>query len=128
LTITADIIARGKSHTICAIVENGKSRLKEYLMGLERDVADAAVAMIDFIAENGRPRNKDKFGTEGGGIYAIKNKSLGVRMLCFFDREKIILITHGFKKDFQKGIKLDREVEKARRIKRMYFEQKGGTK
>ena len=58
------------------------------------------------------------------GIYEIRVQATGniYRIFCFFDNDNLIIIGHGFQKKSQKlpaG-----EIERAKRIKREYYEEK----
>jgi mRNA-degrading endonuclease RelE of RelBE toxin-antitoxin system len=88
---------------------------KEYF----EDLSDADRAkmqtLLERMATHGEIRNKEKFRHEGDGFYCFK--SFKRRLMCFFDRNDIV-ITHGFTK---KRDRLDpRELDRARRIKNTY--------
>ena len=61
-------------------------------------------------------------GTDG--LYEIRVQSGRniFRIFCFFDDNKIVVVGHGFQKKTQKTP--DREIERAERIKREYYEEK----
>lgn len=61
-------------------------------------------------------------GTEG--LYEIRVQSGGdiFRIFCFFDNNNLVVVGHGFKKKTQKTP--DRELERAEKIKREYYEEK----
>jgi len=68
-------------------------------------------------ADFGLPKNTEKFKSlKGSGIYEFK--SYQVRILCFFDREKVIILTHGFIKKRDKAPR--REITKAEKFMRKY--------
>ena len=58
------------------------------------------------------------------GIWEIKVK-LGsniYRVMCFFDKDQLIILENGFQKKTQKTPK--KEIKKAERIKKEYFDEK----
>ena len=61
-------------------------------------------------------------GTDG--LYEIRVQSGNdiFRIFCFFDRNNLIVIGHGFQKKTQKTP--GRELERAEKIKREYYEEK----
>jgi len=58
------------------------------------------------------------------GLYEIRVHAAGsaIRLCCFFDQRKLIIVTHGFIKKSQKTPR--REIEKAHEIKRRYEVEK----
>ena len=61
-------------------------------------------------------------GTEGLYEIRVQSGSDIFRIFCFFDDNKIVVVGHGFQKKTQKTP--DREIERAQRIKREYYEEK----
>lgn len=59
------------------------------------------------------------------GLYEIRVQvgSNIYRIFCFFDRDNIIVVCHGFQKKSQKTPR--QQIEKAKRIKKEYYESKG---
>jgi phage-related protein len=58
------------------------------------------------------------------GIYEIRIESGGniYRLFCFFDKEKLVILLHGFQK---KSMKIPRkEIERAKTLRRNYYEEK----
>jgi HTH-type transcriptional regulator / antitoxin HipB len=64
-------------------------------------------------------------GTDG--LYEIRVQCGGdiFRIFCFFDQNNLVVIGHGFQKKTQKIP--EREIEKAEKIKREYYEEKNLT-
>ena len=125
--IKINAIYEGKSLSIHEIVENDNSKLQKYLGGLDQTAATVVDYNLNYIAEHGTPRNTQRFRHEGDGIYAIKILQHQIRILCFFDGRKMLILTHGFNKKYQKGDRLKREIAKAKKIKDRYMKQKGVT-
>lgn len=61
-------------------------------------------------------------GTDG--LYEIRIQSGNeiFRIFCFFDNNNLVIVGHGFQKKSQKTP--DRELAKAEKIKREYYEEK----
>ena len=59
------------------------------------------------------------------GLYEIRVQSGGdiYRIFCFFDDQNLIIIGNGFKKKTQKTP--GKEMERAKKIKKEYYEEKG---
>ena len=76
--VSWQIIFEGNEYKIYDLLENNKSHFKEFLLGLSKELKPQLIKQIEWIAENGPPRNKEKFNHEGNQIYAIKkNKKNG---------------------------------------------------
>lgn len=70
------------------------------------------------------PQEYFKRLTDTDGIWEIRVK-LGsniYRVLCFFDKDQLIVLENGFQKKTQKIPK--KEIKKAERIKKEYFDEK----
>lgn len=74
-------------------------------------------ALFDFIADQGPPRNPTKFRHEEDGIYAMKQGQ--VRIYCFFDAGRMIVVTHGTIKKKQKADPED--LKRAKRLREEYL-------
>jgi len=61
------------------------------------------------------------------GLYEIRvqNGSDIFRIFCFFDNNNLVVVGHGFQKKTQKTP--DKELERAAKIKREYYEEKNLT-
>lgn len=79
-------------------------------------------ALLDRIAEQGPPRNEEKFKhlTDSAEIYEIKAGCL--RLYCFWDNQKLIVTTNG---SIKKSKKADpAAIEAAEEWKKRYFTAK----
>ena len=58
------------------------------------------------------------------GLYEIRIQSGSdiFRIFCFFDSNNLVVVGHGFQKKTQKTP--DREIERAEKIRREYYEEK----
>ena len=61
-------------------------------------------------------------GTDGLYEVRVQSGSNIFRIFCFFDKNILVVIGHGFQKKTQKTP--DRELERAEKIKREYYEEK----
>lgn len=110
----------GREFTIEGVVKDGKSLLKPFLDGLSQSDAAQCYALIAKIGDNGLLHNDQKFRKESQNIYALKTRN--IRIYCFFAGPKIIILTHGFKKNAQGGKRVQkRELERAEQIRIILF-------
>lgn len=58
------------------------------------------LALIRRTAEHGPSRNKELYGDLGDGIYEMRKS--GLRVLYFCDTGRLIVCSHGYKKQSQK--------------------------
>lgn len=56
--------------------------------------------LLDHSCEHGLPKNKQKINTLGDGLFEFKTMG-GLRLIWFWDANRIILCTHGFLKKRQ---------------------------
>ncbi len=70
-------------------------------MTLAQNERRILIAKIKSIAENGPMKNNEKFRHEGDQIFSIKQNQ--IRVYCFFDQYKMIVLTHGFIKKSRKA-------------------------
>ena len=106
--------------------QTGALPAKEYFDSSERQAQVKLLALVKYIAENGRLFDESKFRLVDGKdkIYEFKPKD--ERFLNFFSEGKIIIITNAYRK---KGQKVDpRELTKAINLKKDYeFRVMGGV-
>lgn len=111
------LISRGAIYSIYAIVEGKRCPFESFFAELGDPYKGKLRALFDFIAENGPPRNETKFKHEEDNIYAIK---LGqIRVYCFFDAGRMIVVTHGSLKKKQKANPGD--LKRAKRLRDEYL-------
>ena len=90
---------------------------------LQQTERTKVMALLEYIAEHGPPCNEEKFRHEGNGIYALKTK--GARLYGFFDGQKTLVLTHGFKKHARGGHKVQaRERERAERTRELLLAER----
>jgi hypothetical protein len=102
-------VKRGFCYDIYVLEEDGKSELLDFLNVLavanEREFAKL-IKDFDRTADTGLIRNPEKFKALENGISEFKTHG-GVRVLCFIDGRKVIVLTNGFmkKKNYDSDIK-----------------------
>ena len=120
-------IREGARYAICAWGSEDSCELLRFLENLERESnpdATRIAYLISRTAAHGPPRNELQCraleGKHAEGLFEFKAPG-GTRVLWFYDRNRIIVCTHGFVK---KGPKTPRkEIDKAQAIRRLYFEE-----
>jgi mRNA-degrading endonuclease RelE of RelBE toxin-antitoxin system len=117
--ISVDTLRRGPSFTIQVIVKDGANAIVDFIRDeLQESERAKVMALLEFVADHGPPCNEEKFRHEGYGIYALKTSN--VRLYAFFDGQRRIVLTHGFKKHARGGKKAQaREREHAERIRQL---------
>lgn len=119
-TQKAKVLYSGQRHKIFAIVEHGRCPTTDFIDDLEASDEKKIVRLLETTADNETPNNREKFKKIEGTEHLYEFKSHQVRLPCFFDDDRIIIVTHGLKK---KRDKLDKaEVERAERLRRYYLE------
>jgi len=113
-----DKLSSGKIFTLYAVVESGRCLVQEFIDSLEQAHKGQILTLFNYILENGPPRNEKKFKYLGDNIYELKTRT-GVRILCFFGKQKSLVLTHGFYK--VKRAQLQREKEKAKNFYKNYL-------
>lgn len=92
----------GSAFTIQVVVQEDVSPVVTFLREeLEQSERMKIGFLLGQIAEHGLPHNEEKFRNEGNGIYAIKAQV--VRLYGFFDGQRKMTLTHGFKKHARGG-------------------------
>jgi len=118
-------IVRGGASRISAMGGVKGCELLRFLMTLQKDSPSEAskmAALLQHVAENGILRNEQKCRVlPGTGLFEFKTSG-GVRILAFWDEERLIVCTHGFLKKSQKTPKA--ELQRGKRLKDEYFAAK----
>jgi|SRR5664279_1524956 len=116
-------LCAGSSFTIYALEIDGACTMQQFLEQAERlneDEADSMLALLDWTAKSGPPRNKEKCREVGDGIYEFKAKSL--RVCWFYEPGRIIICSHGFYKPTKKV--QNREIKQAVTLRAKYLAAK----
>ncbi len=91
------IAFEGQNYTVEWYYTNkGKLPALDYFDSLNRLEKAQTMRLFELIATEGKILNKQKFRSEGDGIYAFKPKPH--RFLCFFYKDKKIIVTNAFVK------------------------------
>jgi len=93
------LLKKGKSVSIYAIKIRQRCPVEEFLKELQVVDRNKVLSLLNRTSEHGPHGNKEKFRYLRDGIYEFK--SYQVRILCAFEKDNIIILTHGFikKKD-----------------------------
>jgi len=110
-------IYRGRQFNVCALVVEKHCLAQEFVDELQELDQKKIFALLKYAGDNGPPRNLEKFRKLENDIWEFK--SFRVRLLCFFDKKQLIILTHGFMKKSRKTPPA--EIDKAKRLKKEYF-------
>jgi len=117
------LLLSGDKFKIYGLVINGNCEAEDFLNELSDKEKIKITPLLHYTAHNGLLKNEQKFKNVGDGIFEFKG--FQSRLLCFFDKGKLIILSHGC---IKKRDKLDpSDIKKARKGKEEYF-RKGGTK
>jgi phage-related protein len=105
-----EILSTGKEFSLYGIINQGKSLIREFLEGLDKNNKAQMTALLQTILDHGPPRNEEKFRNLGDGIYELKARE-GARVLCFWAKHprRSLILTHGFPKCKPKQLKVEKE-------------------
>lgn len=108
--------------------------VREFLEELSGNDEDATIAMLEYVATQGMPRNNLKCNSEGDGFFALKPRR--VRLLFFYDPDlrRVIVVTHGYfkqgqkmpRREFRRAEKLRAEVLEAKKERNLSYEGLAG--
>jgi len=121
-------IKEGFRYAIYAWGGEDSCELLQFLEDLERESnpdATRIVYLISRTADHGPPRNELQCraleGKHAEGLFEFKAPG-GTRVLWFYDKNRIIICTHGFVKKRQKTPR--KEIDKAQAIRQLYLKEK----
>jgi phage-related protein len=107
----------GQQFTILAYEdEQGVSSAKRFLDALSDQDRAKILTSFDRICSQGRIASQEHFKNEEGDIWVFKRHQ--IRIYCFFDKGRVLVLTHGIIKKSPKAKKTD--LEKARKICREF--------
>lgn len=118
MSVSLAQLYQGKKFTIYEIKIDEISTLKDFTQSLTKDQIAVMIQLVQSIAENGTPSNPSRFKLEEDGIYAIKDVPHQVRIYCFFDRDRMILLTNGVIKKKRKADPND--LRRAKDLRQIY--------
>ena len=117
------IIKKGKAFEIRAITNGNRCPVREFIDNLEKKDQQKVIALLIRLADHGMLGNEQKFRKlEGKGVDLWELKSFQVRILCFFDKDRLVILTHGFIK--KSRATPTAEIDKAIRLRKEYLEGK----
>ncbi|MBZ0256876.1 type II toxin-antitoxin system RelE/ParE family toxin [bacterium] len=121
-------IVKGEAFAVCSFEREQESGIQQFLHDLEEtdlEEYDALVTRIQRIADNGQPGNNRQMralkGRHSDKLFEIKTTD-GSRVICFYDKGKLIICTHGFHK--VKDRQLNRHIKSAQDERSEYFKWK----
>ena len=110
-------VLRQREWTICALETGPSCPAEDYIKSLQEQDKKKVLRLLEFAAENGPPINRQKFHKVQGDIYEFKSSQ--DRLLCFFQPNRVIVLTHGLRK---KQDRLDKtEIERAERLREEFL-------
>lgn len=118
-------VRKGRHCTLYAMGDNQTCALKDFFTEARQDHRkefDKLVALIDYVADNGPPRNEQKCRCFAGEkLFELKTPG-GLRVMAFWDENQVIIGTHGFLKKKQKTPlgQLARAID----ARKLYFQAK----
>lgn len=113
-------IYSGKKFAIYAITVQNRCPVEEFINTLGESEQKKVVKLLQGSADNGLPVNEEKFKKLEKDIWEFKSHQ--VRILCFLDKGRIIITTHGFLK--KRGRTPRSEIEKALKLYNEYFQKR----
>jgi len=105
-----------------AIEQNNQCSLRDFLVEISRSNPvefNKLIKDFDRTSDNGLIRNPEKFKALSDGINEFKTHG-GIRVLCFIDGMRIIVLTNGF----MKRKKYEPEITRAINLRAKYIESK----
>ncbi|MBI5688308.1 MAG: type II toxin-antitoxin system RelE/ParE family toxin [Verrucomicrobia bacterium] len=118
--VRLELIKDGQAFKIFALVVDEQNALLEFLNDQNEAMPDETaklMRLLDNAAKSGPPRNEEKCRPLQDGIFEFKTRG-GIRVFWFYDRDKLIICTHGFVKKKQKTP--PKEIERALKLKKLY--------
>jgi mRNA-degrading endonuclease RelE of RelBE toxin-antitoxin system len=106
---------------IYAIDVDDRCFVEDFIKGLQESARKKIVRLLSNTAKNGTFKNEEKFKKlhcKKMDIYEFKSKPY--RILCTFDGDRKIILSHGLEKC--KNAQLKREIERAVDFFKQYFE------
>jgi phage-related protein len=112
------IITKGKAFDVFAVTRAGKCQVQGFIDELDKQDQKKVVALVKRLADHGMLANEQKFH-KLKGLDLWELKSFQVRIFCFFDAGRIVILTHGFSKKSNETPK--EEIAKAIKLQKEYF-------
>ena len=104
---------------------NDNSPVEKFIRSQNKQTQAKILATLQFLEETDRPPHhifQKMTGTRDLWEVRVKHDSNIYRLLCFFDGEQIIILTHAFQKKTQKTPR--KEIDTAEKRKADYLKRK----
>lgn len=111
------LLLSGDKFNIYGLVINDTCEAEVFLRALSEKEKSKIIPHLHYTAKNGLIRNEQKFKNVGDDIFEFKG--FQSRLLCFFDKGGLIILSHGCIKKRDKLAPF--EIKKARKRKEDYF-------
>lgn len=95
------LMYHGQKFDLYEVVENGHRLVENFIEELPNADQKKMLALLQRSADHGLPQNIEKFRHIRDGLFEFK--TFGVRLFCFLQNGKMIILTHGATKQKQKG-------------------------
>ena len=107
-----ELLRSGEALNLYALVVNGKCLIRDFINSLENRSKRQVVKLLEQRANHLALFDEQKFRYIGDDIFELKTRS-GVRILCFWSGQRVLILTHGFSKPTKRVLR----TEKAKAIK-----------
>jgi phage-related protein len=119
-----DLLIKGTAFDIYIFDPEKKGKFRKFIEKLPKTDYNKVNKLLKDTTERGLLKNTEKFKKLETGIYEFK--SYQIRIFCFLDNGRIIILTNGFIKKSQKTP--SKEIKIARDLMNNYFQSKKGEK
>lgn len=106
---------------------DGKEPAKEFVLSLRYDFRAKVIRSFKLLQDNGPTLREPESKELEDGIFELRVEFAGdiVRILYFFDKGKLVILTNGFVKKSQKTPKA--EIKRAKQYREDYLSRKETT-
>ena len=130
------VVIQARWKVLTKVGEDGRCELLEFLDGLQGELArdrDKVLRRLRYLAEQGIIRNEEQSRRIEGADRVFELKGGAVRVFYFFDRESIVICSHGVLKpkrrqvlgEARKAERLREDVARARHDGALVIEEEG---
>ncbi len=130
------VVIQARWKVVTTVGEDGRCALVEFLDGLEGELSGDRVKVLRrlrYLAEQGIIRNEEQSRRIEGADRVFELKGGAVRVFYFFDRDCIVICSHGVLKPKKKQVLgearkaelLREEVARARQVGALVIEEEG---
>jgi mRNA-degrading endonuclease RelE of RelBE toxin-antitoxin system len=115
------LFVTGAKFFIYELARGERRLVSSYLETLTKTEKEQITSLFERLADEGVIWDERKFKNEEDGIWAFKYKK--VRVYCFFDENRVVLLTNGADKKRRKANRED--LKRAKNIREEYYEITG---